>query len=568
MRLLDAKDTEDLRVQEFSQRSIPSYAILSHRWEEEEVTFEDIKKGDFKQKKGFAKLEGCRRRAREDKYDWVWVDTCCIDKSSSAELSEAINSMYRWYEESAVCYAYLSDVKEVDSLSQSKWFTRGWTLQELIAPRHLILFDMHWHSLGTKVEHATAIEHITGISKVVIFGTLYPRSCNVAQRMSWASNRETTREEDMAYCLMGLFNIHMLPMYGEGSENAFLRLQQEILKRTSDQTLFLWTAAHEPFNRGLLATSPSAFCSHHDCFSWLPLNSRFPGYFRSPYGSVISSNHTPRTLQYDEQSTRYINGPSIDVQSAFGSNGLQLPLLLDYNSQISLSVNGSLPHSHIIICLDILTWHNDRIFLTLIPEHPPSPYTPRMSIDRMGAFRRPASTNLASKPRINLPLSMKRQTITISQVDTSASGRTMEFKISPVLPSEIRFNKAFIFQSDGSNSRLNSFSEPFECIGGVILFDILSQRGGDEQVMLAFGTRQRFSPTWCTLTKSLARDPLDSDIKRLYLEKSSLNSRMSSRADISLRSGVHYAYLEILHDVYCIHLQSSTSYPIGIFLFP
>ncbi|KAF7895099.1 hypothetical protein EAF00_006913 [Botryotinia globosa] len=158
MRLLHTKETENLRVQEFTQRDIPSYAILSHRWEEEEVAFEDIKNGDFKQKKGFAKLEGCRRRAREDEYDWVWVDTCCIDKSSSAELNETINSMYRWYQESAVCYAYLSDVKEIGSLSQSKWFTRGWTLQELIAPRHLILFDMHWHSLGTKSEHVTEIE--------------------------------------------------------------------------------------------------------------------------------------------------------------------------------------------------------------------------------------------------------------------------------------------------------------------------------------------------------------------------------------------------------------------------
>ncbi|TGO19983.1 hypothetical protein BPAE_0324g00010 [Botrytis paeoniae] len=239
MRLLDTKDTENLRVQEFSQRNIPSFAIHSHRWEEDEVTFEDIKNGEFKQKKGFGKLEGCCKRAREVKYDWIWVDTCCIDKSSSAELNEAINSIYCWYQESAVCYEYLSDLEEIGSLGQSKWFTRGWTLQELIAPRHLLLFDMHWRLLGTKIEYAAAIERITGVLRSIILRQIYPGYCNAAQRISWVSNRETTREEDMAYCLMGLFDVRMLPMYGEGSENLFLRLQQEILTRNSDQTLFL-----------------------------------------------------------------------------------------------------------------------------------------------------------------------------------------------------------------------------------------------------------------------------------------------------------------------------------------
>ncbi|KAF7950927.1 uncharacterized protein EAE97_002479 [Botrytis byssoidea] len=553
MRLLDTKDTENLRVQKFSQRNIPSHAILSHRWEEEEVTFEDIKIGNFNQKKGFAKLKECRRRAREDKYDWVWVDTCCIDKSSSAELSEAINSMYRWYQDSAVCYAYLSDLEEIGSLDKSKWFSRGWTLQELIAPRHVLLFDMHWRLLGTKDEHAAAIERITGILRDVILGNVYPGYCNAAQRISWASKRETTREEDMAYCLMGLFNIHMLPMYGEGSENAFLRLQQEILKRNSDQTLFLWTAAHEPYNQGLLATSPSAFCTHDDCFSWLPLSSRSDSWI--PYTSLLPSNHTPRTLQYDEQNTRYINGPLIDVQSSFGSNGLQLPLLLNDNSHVSLSVNGTLPHSPIIICLDILTWHNDRIFLTLMPEHPPSPYTSRMSIDRMGAFRRPASTTLESRPRINMPLSMERQTITVSQVDTSKSGSPGKFIFSPILPSGIRFSKAFIFQSDTSSSHLNSFSEPFECVGGVVLFNISPQHCNHEQVMLAFGTRQRLSPSWCTLVGSHQKFS-DSEIKHLYPEKNALNSRLNSRSYLSLCGTVHYAYINVLHDVHTIHLDS------------
>ncbi|TEY61177.1 hypothetical protein BOTCAL_0173g00100 [Botryotinia calthae] len=176
MRLLDTKDAENLLVQEFSQRNIPPYAILSHRWEEDEVTFEDIKNGNFNQKKGFAKLEECRRRAREDKYDWVWIDTCCIDKSSSAELSEAINSMYSWYQESAVFYAYLSDLEDIRFLDQSKWFSRGWTLQELIAPRHLLLFDMHWRSLGTKTEHGDKIARITVRFALIVTASVGCRS--------------------------------------------------------------------------------------------------------------------------------------------------------------------------------------------------------------------------------------------------------------------------------------------------------------------------------------------------------------------------------------------------------
>ncbi|TGO09912.1 hypothetical protein BTUL_0150g00170 [Botrytis tulipae] len=575
MRLLDTKDTENLRVQEFSQRNIPSYAILSHRWEEEEVTFEDIKNGDFKQKKGFAKLEGCRRRAREDKYDWVWVDTCCIDKSSSAELSEAINSMYRWYQESAVCYAYLSDVKEIGSLSQSKWFTRGWTLQELIAPYHLMLFNMHWHSLGTKSEHVVEIEHITGISEHVILGDTYPESCNVAQRMSWASERETTREEDMAYCLMGLFSIHMLPIYGEGSENAFLRLQQEILKRTPDQTLFLWTASHEPYNQGLLATSPSAFCTHYDCFSWLPPKSRLPDAVRSPYASLIPSHHTTSGFQF-KKSGGYFLDKATEIPPTFGSNGLQLSLLSSNKGEGLLRlyqldefdrrnrldrIRGLRRPNHTIICLDVLSWTKDEIFLALIPEYPLDSHTSEMSIDRMGNFRRPVSTDPESRPLVHNFLStellprMTRRTITVSQVDTSKSGSPRKFRFSPILPSGIRFSKAFVFQSDTSSSHLSSFSELFECVGGVVLFDISPQHCNHEQVMLAFGTRQRLSPSWCTLVGSHQKSS-DSEIEHLYPEKDALNSRLNSRSYLSLCGTVHYAYINVLHDVHTIHLDS------------
>ncbi|KAF7895100.1 hypothetical protein EAF00_006914 [Botryotinia globosa] len=387
--------------------------------------------------------------------------------------------------------------------------------------------------------------------------------------MSWASERETTREEDMAYCLMGFFGIHMLPIYGEGSENAFLRLQQEILKRTPDQTLFLWTASHEPYNQGLLATSASAFCTHYDCFSWLPPKSGFQSLKK--HGDYHLDDVT-------------------EIQPTFGSNGLQLSffssnegedLLGTYTlDRVERSNRGDEFHrrdrldrltrirgfrrpDHTIICLDVLSWTKDEIFLALIPEYPSDSLTPEMSIDRMGNFRRPVSTDPESRPLVGNFLSarllprMTRRTITVSQVDTSKPGRPRKFRFSPILPSGIRFSKAFIFQSDTSSSHLSSFSEPFECVGGVVLFDISLQHCKHGQfMMLAFGTRQRLSPSWCTLVASLQEEPSDPEIKHLYPENNALNSRLNSRSYLSRDSCVHHAYINVLHDVHTIHLDS------------
>jgi len=172
-----------------------------------------------------------------------WIDTCCIDKTSSAELSEAINSMYRWYQRSQVCYAYLVDVPDAtadhsrpDSLfQQSKWFTRGWTLQELLAPTFVEFYDQNWIEIGTKSSMRTLVQKITNISILVNID----EAC-VAEKLSWASTRVTTRIEDLAYCLMGLFDINMPLLYGEG-HNAFLRLQLEIWNRTNDESIFAWS---------------------------------------------------------------------------------------------------------------------------------------------------------------------------------------------------------------------------------------------------------------------------------------------------------------------------------------
>ncbi|KAH7399783.1 heterokaryon incompatibility protein-domain-containing protein [Cadophora sp. MPI-SDFR-AT-0126] len=253
MRLLN---TTTLLLEEFIGDNIPYYSILSHRWENEEVTFQDLREGRGPGMAGYSKITGCCRQAKLDGWDYAWVDSCCIDKSSSAELSEAINSMFKWYQNAAVCYAYLSDVGERSEFGKSQWFTRGWTLQELLAPEFLIFYDKNWVAIDTKLCLLGELETITGIS---VEHLTYFERASIAQKMSWASKRRTTRIEDEAYCLMGLFDINMPPLYGEGSK-AFLRLQLEILRTSDDETIFAWMS--EPGDRllrGLLAHSVANF---------------------------------------------------------------------------------------------------------------------------------------------------------------------------------------------------------------------------------------------------------------------------------------------------------------------
>ncbi|KAF2729740.1 hypothetical protein EJ04DRAFT_405768, partial [Polyplosphaeria fusca] len=212
-------------------------------------------------KPGFHKIsETCRIARTQYDLKYSWVDTCCIDKSSSAELSEAINSMYRWYQDAAICFAYLSDWDGVLSgLHKSKWFQRGWTLQETIAPRQLCFFDAEWNARGTRAAYAHEISTATRIPREVLGGTLALDRIPIAARMLWASTRETTREEDMAYCLLGIFDINMPMLYGEGSR-AFIRLQEEIIKHSPDTTIFAWTDPSDPREfSGLLASSPAHF---------------------------------------------------------------------------------------------------------------------------------------------------------------------------------------------------------------------------------------------------------------------------------------------------------------------
>ncbi|KAF2633819.1 HET-domain-containing protein, partial [Macroventuria anomochaeta] len=269
MRLLRLEDG-GLELKNVDSKA-PPYAILSHTWgvPEEEVTFGDMMKGADKSKGGYRKLTFCERQAAKDGLQYIWVDTCCIDKASSAELSEAINSMFSWYKNAVRCYVYLSDISivaptlgEEDSLrsrlQNCSWFTRGWTLQELIAAEDVTFFDCDWRLIGSKKSLVETISAITGVDSLVLSYCCELHELSVAKRLSWAASRQITRIEDQAYCLLGLLNVNMTLIYGEGGK-AFKRLQDELIRKSADGSFFLWFRG---MDTGILAPSPSYF---HPC---------------------------------------------------------------------------------------------------------------------------------------------------------------------------------------------------------------------------------------------------------------------------------------------------------------
>jgi hypothetical protein len=260
-------NTSTYRLEMFSSsKSIPPYAILSHTWgdEKDEVAFKemtpDVESSPTAEKEGFMKIKIACIKARIDHgLKYAWVDTCCIDKSSSAELTKAINSMFKWYQRAVVCFVFLKDLDpETDSLENCNWFRRGWTLQELIAPRDISFFDKTWRNYGDKQKLGGEITRISGISEDVLMGKQPLADVPVAVRMSWAAMRETTREEDIVYCLLGIFDVNMPMLYGEG-EKAFIRLQEEIIKEIPDMSIFAWKASKDMDYSGLLARSPAEF---------------------------------------------------------------------------------------------------------------------------------------------------------------------------------------------------------------------------------------------------------------------------------------------------------------------
>ncbi len=316
MRLLNI---ESFKLESYDNENvIPPYLVLSHKWGEDEISFQDLqelpqdieirelrqslrnveqrferverflntewgtvtqakgespqlgrhtdstpgveKEGDemavliqslphlnrAKQKEtSWNKIYGCCKEAKALGFSYVWVDTCCINKDSSSELSEAINSMFSWYRNATVCIAYLSDVSfenRIDEFLDSKWFTRGWTLQELIAPDDVWFYSQDWQFLGLRSAMASLITTITSISDDVLHQKSQYRihGFSAADRLSWAAKRVCTRPEDRSYSLLGLFGVNMPAIYGEGERAAFFRLQFEIFKVVPDHSIFAW----------------------------------------------------------------------------------------------------------------------------------------------------------------------------------------------------------------------------------------------------------------------------------------------------------------------------------------
>ncbi|KAL4070148.1 heterokaryon incompatibility protein-domain-containing protein [Scleroderma yunnanense] len=268
------------KVLEFRDDEATPYAILSHRWIDQEVNHREMvdlakmvrgERDEIRQRAGYQKIVGSCEQAKKDGHEWLWVDTCCIDKRSSAESSEAINSMYRWYANSRVCYAYLHDVlgtsfptgrdneMYLNSNGWPEWFSRGWTLQEMIAPSNVQFFNKDWELIGNKKTLAYTLSFITQVPDHILTEGLSSNRPCIAQIMSWAANRKTTRVEDRAYSLLGLLDVNMPMLYGEGKK-AFRRLQLEIIRMSNDQSIFAWRGNNR--TGSILADDPSFF---RDC---------------------------------------------------------------------------------------------------------------------------------------------------------------------------------------------------------------------------------------------------------------------------------------------------------------
>jgi len=298
-------DTSTYLFHEFVEYHQAEYAVLSHTWGPDELTYQDwlyihdqsprrwgwVKIDDevqlIKAKGGYNKIIDACKRAVTDGYKWIWLDTICIDKTNLAELSETINSMYQLYRFSDVCYVSLTDVEactperaaaEGSAFRKSRWFTRGWTLQELLAPIEVRFFANDWSYIENRANIKKIVSEITNIPEELLsnsresntFVSAVRSRFGIAQRMSWVAGRLTTRPEDMAYSLLGLFGINMPLIYGEGGPNAMLRLQEEVIRRTFDWSVFAWGSRidHTPLtaNYPAMETEPNYEVAHNSSF--------------------------------------------------------------------------------------------------------------------------------------------------------------------------------------------------------------------------------------------------------------------------------------------------------------
>ena len=284
MRLLH---TTNLTFQEFYDDEVPAYVIISHRWERDEPKHQDFLSDADHSGPRYRKVRDACALAAAGGWSFLWIDTICIDKKSSAELSEAINSMFRWYANAVHCFVYLSDVfwepkesfdrtrtpyywdplvtpknpmESEKSFATSAWFSRGWTLQELLAPKFVSFYDYEWNRIGSRDGLRNHIEIATRVDL-----SRWTKAC-VAVKMSWLAGRKTSRGEDIAYCMMGLFDVNMPLLYGEGATKAFVRLQLEIVRKSDDESVFAWVHTSTASSQvgqdllpGLIALSPDDF---------------------------------------------------------------------------------------------------------------------------------------------------------------------------------------------------------------------------------------------------------------------------------------------------------------------
>lgn len=378
MRLLNVNTLE---LSEFFEREIPRYGILSHRWGKDEVSYQDYVHDRKKDSSGYRKISEFCAFVKERKIwldvngnevnlQWVWVDTCCIDKSSSAEISEAINSMYFWYSNAEECYIYMQDVQchsqhskseDANTFQKSEWFKRGWTLQELLAPEMRLFCNSKWEIIGHihrvivsqplpsmtsnlnevfGIDLTSSVSGLTGIRGSYLDGSSSVQSASVACRMSWAAGRRTTRIEDTAYCLLGLFDVNMPLLYGE-REKAFSRLQEEIIRRSDDQSIFVWEhdfrSGRGYYNVGLLANHINCFrASHRVCttqarpdrpYSITNIGLRMEAKLRRPIADLDDPSCVPRTLELTGIFTRQEKENPISEQNASQRPSLRLFLL-------------------------------------------------------------------------------------------------------------------------------------------------------------------------------------------------------------------------------------------------
>ncbi|TRX87731.1 hypothetical protein FHL15_011381 [Xylaria flabelliformis] len=238
------------------------YAVLSHRWVGQEITYDQLKdeieglrlNTALARTPQLDKIRRATETARNLGIKWIWIDSCCINRANAIEETESINSMLKWYSDAKICITYLDDVQNhehygealspkclgsLERDSPSIWFSRGWTLQELLSPQDIRFYDKDWNFIGTKMTLAGVLEEITGIDKCYLTREKHFETACITTKMSWMAGRTTTRVEDIAYSMLGILNINMTTQYGEGLR-AFNRLQQALLSTSGDESHFSW----------------------------------------------------------------------------------------------------------------------------------------------------------------------------------------------------------------------------------------------------------------------------------------------------------------------------------------